>query len=187
MQASWNVACVTRTRRLQLASKRVVSRIYSLHRRFIETPMTMLLMAGVRWSQLCQGWSKSPIHNLFSVSVPEGFAYYALHPLDYADLVARLELNVSSALVVGVRSIGTTISAVATAKLREFGIAASRFTVRPTGHPYERACKFDAVQLRVIAANVAADGSRVGGRSRGGMQADARLREISGFLKQIQT
>ncbi len=94
---------------------------------------------------------------IVGVSSPEGFAYYALHPLDYADLIARLDFNATSALVVGVRSIGTTLSAVAAARLRELGVAASRLTVRPTGHPYDRVCEFDATQLLAIAANVAAN------------------------------
>jgi hypothetical protein len=92
-----------------------------------------------------------------SVSVPEGFAYYALHPLDYADLIDRLNLNTRSALVVGVRSIGTTLSAVVAAKLRTAGVAAQRFTVRPTGHPYDRQCEFDSRQRHAIAIALAAN------------------------------
>jgi hypothetical protein len=94
---------------------------------------------------------------IVGVGVPEGFAYYALHPLDYADLITRLNFNATSALVVGIRSIGTTLSAVAAARLRQLGVAASRVTVRPTGHPYDRVCEFDATQLQAIAANVAAN------------------------------
>ncbi len=86
-----------------------------------------------------------------SVGTPEGFAYYALHPLDYADQIARLSLREPRAFVVGIRSIGTTLSAVVCAKLRQLGIAAERTTVRPTGHPYERACEFSAAQRQAIA------------------------------------
>jgi len=86
-----------------------------------------------------------------SVSVLEGFAYYALHPLDYADLVARLRLKHPHAFIVGIRSIGTTLSAVLRAKLRELGIEAERTTVRPTGHPYERTCEFTPPQRQAIA------------------------------------
>lgn len=92
---------------------------------------------------------------LVSVSVPEGFAYYAMHPLDYADLIASLSLDATSALVVGVPSIGTTLSAVVAARLRELCVSASRITVRPTGHPYDRVCEFDAAKRRVIASSVA--------------------------------
>ena len=83
---------------------------------------------------------------------PEGFAYYALHPLDYADLIPRLENTSRIAAVVGIRSIGTTLSAVVQAALRSAGIKAERTTVRPTGHPYDRRCEFSAEQLRWIAA-----------------------------------
>jgi hypothetical protein len=92
------------------------------------------------------------------ISAPEGFAYYALHPLDYADLITRLKINATSALVVGIRSIGGTLSAVVAARLRELGVSASRTTVRPTGHPYDRVCELDPGQVREIAANVAAGG-----------------------------
>src|SRR5262249_6897314 len=62
---------------------------------------------------------------------PEGFAYYALHPLDYADLIDELPLCSSSACVIGLRSIGTTLSAVVVAALCKRGIAAARITARP--------------------------------------------------------
>ena len=31
--------------------------------------------------------------NCVGISVPEGFAYYALHPLDYADVIAQAKLE----------------------------------------------------------------------------------------------
>jgi len=86
-----------------------------------------------------------------SIGAPEGFAYYALNPLDYADLMERLNLDAPHSMVIGVRSIGTTLSAVVLAKLRELGIDAERMTVRPTGHPYNRVCEFDAEQRAAIA------------------------------------
>ncbi len=86
-----------------------------------------------------------------SVSVPEGFAYYALHPLDYADLIERVGLETARVFVVGIRSIGTTLSAVLCAKLSQLGVHAERLTVRPTGHPYERHCELDSVERQLIA------------------------------------
>lgn len=80
------------------------------------------------------------------VTTPEGFAYYGLHPLDYSDVAERIAARSSFAHVVGIRSIGTTLSAVVAAKLRAMGIAAERTTVRPKGHPYDRRCEFDAAQ-----------------------------------------
>jgi hypothetical protein len=72
------------------------------------------------------------------VSPPEGFAYYALHPLDYADLAARLPLSSGVAGVIGIRSIGSTLSALVMAALCGRGVQTQRITVRPCGHPYDR-------------------------------------------------
>jgi hypothetical protein len=85
-----------------------------------------------------------------SVSTPEGFAYYALHPLDCADLIARQHVRGDPVLVIGIRSIGTTLSAVVCAKLRQLGVDAERVTVRPCGNPYERMCAFSPAQCRAI-------------------------------------
>jgi hypothetical protein len=71
------------------------------------------------------------------ISHPEGFAYYALHPGDFADAMADTDSRVPVA-VVGIRSVGTTLSAVTCAALRKRGVRASRITVRPAGHPYDR-------------------------------------------------
>src|SRR5262249_29689910 len=98
-----------------------------------------------------------PQCGIVDVSIPEGFAYYALHPLDYADLVERTELGARSALVIGIRSIGTTLSAVVAAKLRQLGTAAERITVRPIGHPYDRRCEFNPKQCEKIAHGLASD------------------------------
>lgn len=86
-----------------------------------------------------------------SVSVPEGFAYYALHPLNFADR-ARTIVRGRTA-VLGIRSIGTTLSAVVAAELRLRGIPAMRRTVRPAGHPFDRRLEFE----NEIAAWVAAE------------------------------
>src|SRR5215470_19771213 len=42
------------------------------------------------------------------VSPPEGFAYYALHPLAYASVPEQVPQSGRSIAVVGIRSIGTT-------------------------------------------------------------------------------
>jgi hypothetical protein len=83
------------------------------------------------------------------VSVPEGFAYYALHPLAYADVVSRLDLS-AGAVVVGIRSIGTTLSATTAAAVKKSGRAVSRMTVRPVGHAYNRRMEFSSSQLAFI-------------------------------------
>ena len=78
------------------------------------------------------------------VTTPEGFASYALLPDQYAAAamawVGRTVADgaCATATVVGVRSIGTTLSAVVATLLRGCGFDVARATVRPVGHPYER-------------------------------------------------
>lgn len=84
------------------------------------------------------------------LSPPEGFAYYALHPADYAAVVARLPAS-SFAAVIGIRSIGTTLSAVVAAALAAQHTWAERITVRPAGDPYDRVTSFSDEQKRWIA------------------------------------
>lgn len=83
--------------------------------------------------------------NPLQVSDPEGFCFYSLHPLDYADAMTSFRHH-DQVAVIGVRSIGTTLSAVAVAALNASGGRASRITVRPTGHPYDRCTEFTAGQ-----------------------------------------
>src|SRR3954452_17916011 len=87
-----------------------------------------------------------------TVTPPEGFAYYSLHPLDFADLVKTIQPTGRYAAVIGIRSIGTTLSALVQAALQATGLHAQRTTVRPAGHPYDRRTEFTAEQLRWIAA-----------------------------------
>jgi len=84
------------------------------------------------------------------VSPPEGFAYYGLHPRSYADALDRLDLAGNSVLVAGIRSIGTTLSAVTAAAARQRGRNASRITVRPSGHPYDRRTTFSEAQSAAV-------------------------------------
>ncbi len=76
-----------------------------------------------------------------SISIPEGFAYYALHPRKFIDLLRRLD-RPETAYVIGLRTIGTTLSAVAAATLRALRVPCGRMTVRPSGHPYDRKFSF---------------------------------------------
>jgi hypothetical protein len=80
------------------------------------------------------------------VKVPEGFAFYTLYPEQYCVAASRwCDENATAAaagvrrvLVAGVRSIGTSLSAVVAAVLTARGFDAVRVTVRPTGHPFDR-------------------------------------------------
>ncbi len=101
--------------------------------------------------QSCQQLLNSIRHDgELAVSRPEGFAYYALHPLDFADLASAASFATPYAHVVGIRSIGTTLSAVVAAKLKAEGISVTRTTVRPEGHPYDRRTAFTSAAARAI-------------------------------------
>lgn len=92
-----------------------------------------------------------------NVSPPEGFAYYALHPLDFADLAAQIPLSSGTVGIIGIRSIGATLSALVLAAIRKRGLRAERLTVRPTGHPYDRKTHFSDAQQQHIDRLLAAD------------------------------
>jgi hypothetical protein len=89
------------------------------------------------------------------VSPPEGFTQYAVHPLDFAALVGRIAIRAAPAVVVGIRTIGATLSAVVAAALRARGIPAPRFTVRPEGHPYDRRVRLGEPAQRWLRTQVA--------------------------------
>jgi hypothetical protein len=96
----------------------------------------------------------APLPDPLFISPAEGFAYYALHPLAFAGILdTGLDEKFCSSrqiAVLGIRSIGTTLSAVAAAAARARGFGARRITVRPTGHPYNRHARFSAEELRFV-------------------------------------
>ncbi len=94
-----------------------------------------------------------PAFEQLSISTPEGFAYYALHPLAYADVMRQIAAC-DRLLIVGIRSIGTTLSAVASAAVRVHGTAAERITVRPQGLPYNRTADFTPKQMAAVSRAV---------------------------------
>ena len=89
-----------------------------------------------------------------SLSTPEGFAYYALHPLAYAEVLERISVPGNNLVIVGIRSIGSTLSAVTAAAARLRGMQVRRFTVRPQGHPYNRHTEFLPSQLGIVQSAV---------------------------------
>ncbi len=64
---------------------------------------------------------------------PEGYAFYALLPEIYAEAALRSGLTAST-VVIGIRSIGTSLAAMVSAALG----AAPAGSLRPHGHPFER-------------------------------------------------
>jgi hypothetical protein len=73
-------------------------------------------------------------------SVPEGYAYYGLYPETYLVAVDRLAraCRPSRVVCIGLRSIGTSLSAVAAAAFEELGGEVLTLTLRPHGHPFDR-------------------------------------------------
>lgn len=87
------------------------------------------------------------------VKVPEGFAFYALYPEQYAEAARRwardhADSGSRQAVVVGIRSIGTSLSAVVARVLAKAGWNVGRLTVRPTGHPYARRAEIPSERLK---------------------------------------
>jgi hypothetical protein len=101
---------------------------------------------GARLALLRARRALNPLRSLSGfaqVTVPEGFAYYALFPESYRDAALRWARDHGGStprdvLVVGIRTIGTTLSAVVAAALRSHGFTVRRLTVRPSGHPFRR-------------------------------------------------
>jgi hypothetical protein len=106
---------------------------------------------------LQQELDRAPVSEELSVATPEGFAYYALHPLAYAEVLEKMPFLRGSVVAVGIRSIGTTLSAVSAAAARARGLNAQRITVRPCGHPYNRHTEFSVEQFQFIQRAAASD------------------------------
>src|SRR5258706_6128463 len=89
------------------------------------------------------------------VSPPEGFSYYALHPLDLVDLVHSAVVRRSPSCVIGIRSIGTTLSAIVAAALQDPGDeSVERMTVRPTGDYFGRDMRFSPAEIAFLSRHL---------------------------------
>jgi hypothetical protein len=78
-----------------------------------------------------------------SVSQPEGYAYYRLDPRAYAARVCEHASGARAVAVIGLRSIGTSLSAIVSVALGQRGVETARVTVRPSGHPWARQLSLD--------------------------------------------
>lgn len=77
------------------------------------------------------------------VKQAEGYAFYALYPESYLEAARASGLG-QDTQVIGIRSIGTGLSALVAAALG----ATPPFTLRPTGHPFQREVTADPALAR---------------------------------------
>lgn len=79
----------------------------------------------------------APLPSVLRIRPQEGFAYYALYPDQYRRAALRFAAaeRPKRCVVIGIRSIGTTLSSVVAEVLP---CPVWRFTVRPHGHPFDR-------------------------------------------------
>jgi hypothetical protein len=83
------------------------------------------------------------IPEIVESKVPEGFAFYAVYPELYARAARQETANgqpaTANRVVIGIRTIGTTLGAAVAAAAG----AGELITVRPTGHPFRRELHLD--------------------------------------------
>lgn len=135
---------------------------------------------------------EKPPDVILTVKRPEGFAFYALYPEQYC--MAALQwaadhpyCGEEQVVVVGVRSIGTTLSAVVAATLKAAGRLAHRLTMRPSGQPFAREAAVSTEELRGAKWGLVVDeGPGLSGSSMaavgGALERAGLLRENISFL-----
>lgn len=97
--------------------------------------------------------SAQPLPDAARIRRPEGYAIYGLYPEVYLEAAARLSPDLPAPVVViGLRSIGTGLAAMAAVALN----AAPPVTLRPIGHPFHRNIR---VSARLRAALLADPGA----------------------------
>jgi hypothetical protein len=106
--------------------------------------------------------SRSGADALMHVRAPEGFAQYALYPEQYIEAALQWSADHRDeperlVLVVGVRSIGTTLGAVVASVLALHGFDARAIAIRPSGHPFARRAQLDAASVGAARAAIVVD------------------------------
>lgn len=82
---------------------------------------------------------------------PAGYAHHALDPRQYAALAERVRCSRERPiLVVGVRSIGTSLGAIIAEALKLRGFSVERISVRPKGQPWARVLRFSGRERELI-------------------------------------
>lgn len=81
-----------------------------------------------------------PLPARIRTRVPEGYAHYGLFPETYLKAARDFfdARRPGEAVCVGLRSIGTSLSALVAAALEEKGCSVRSFTLRPRSHPFRR-------------------------------------------------
>ena len=91
----------------------------------------------------------APLPDRLHIRPAEGFAYYALYPEQYREAALRFvrKKQPHACVVIGIRTIGTTLSTVVAEALP---CPVWRFTVRPRGHPFDRyLCLSERLQTEI--------------------------------------
>lgn len=88
----------------------------------------------------------APLPRRIESGTPEGFAWYGLYPESYVEAAQQFanEHHPAAAVVLGIRNIGTTLSAIVVAALKRLGCVVETWTVRPHGHPFDRRLRLSA-------------------------------------------
>jgi len=91
---------------------------------------------GFEWIQLAlEAFLEQPLPEEIDVNAaPEGYAYHAVYPEQYLEAAQALRGYEGPFVVIGLRSIGTSLAAMVAAAAG----AQAPVTLRPTGHPFQR-------------------------------------------------
>lgn len=132
-------------KQMHAATAHAAEAFYSLAHKVLDSLPPPLVDAPAALRQLlqCLDLIGHPPHLPTAVKLPEGFSFHALFPEQYAAaagqwLADHAGQQPTSAVVLGIRSIGTTLAAVVATVLRAGGWQVQSLTVRPHGHPYAR-------------------------------------------------
>jgi hypothetical protein len=114
--------------------------------------------AALWWGQLLAALGAVPTEQLprsVETTRPEGYSYYAVYPEMYLEAARSCFgcLGRVKAICLGIRSIGSSLSAAVAAALDEMGCSTESFTLRPRGHPFARAPSLTAELSSHLAAN----------------------------------
>jgi HAD superfamily hydrolase (TIGR01662 family) len=136
---------------------------------------TWLHRAGVELGRV----NPAPLPQRLVCSVPEGFAYYSLHPECYLLAAERFASArpPGRAVCLGLRTIGAPLAGVVAAALMRRGWNIERYTVRPRGHVFDRSLALGpSLTARVAAAEwclIVDEGPGLSGSSFAGAAATA--------------